>query len=232
MPAPAHRRDNSPERDEGESSRRRRLKAINAFLTSRGLRPFANIGNWKQGEVELVRATGAVHENPWYSIVSFQVIKPDGGEGFFHLRFHAQGGTLAPMVVVPVINEEVHLLTREYRVACTDWFTEYPRAFAVSQGLRTPHERRLHELAQATMLGRERAYESLPLCVITRKLGGRGAPESADSGSASAPEAPRARHRVRYGASRGLVRSVPGGPRRTRPGARLGEHAHRPAHAS
>ena len=170
--APAH----FPKPEEGQSReewQRRRLEKINEYLAARGLRPLAHTGTWQRGEFEILDVVGC-SANPWYTIVEFSCIKPDGQPGVYFMKFENNGLHGLSCVVLVMIGEAL-VFVRQQRPTMLvrgtrHWPTEVSRQFANSGISPTIVDRKLREAAKDEESGRLLGSRSLPLGVIGSEL--------------------------------------------------------------
>ncbi len=146
----------------------RHLEEINTFLAVRDLAPIARTGDKDRHETELVGIARIGHENPWYSIIGFDVLHPDGRPGQFFLRFQAQGAHGMPMIVLPMVNDHL-VFVYQHRAAVSRWLTEAPRQFAKSTLEPSILDRKVIELAQRAGLHDRFPSHGLPLGLLGRE---------------------------------------------------------------
>ncbi len=150
-----------------DAARRRHVDAINAYLQDLGHAPLRSYGDFSRGEVELIAPNGVQLVNPWYSLIGFDTINPDGTAGQFFLRFQARSAEGDAIIVLPMINEQL-VFVYQHRPAAARWLTEAPRAFAKTRMELTIVDRKIHEAARACGLDRE--LRAFPLGVLAREL--------------------------------------------------------------
>lgn len=151
-----------------QEARRRHLDAINAYLAERGLKPIPRTGDFSRGEWELVAPAQIDHTNPWYWIVAFNVIRPDGVHGQFFLRFQAQGAAGIPIIVIPMVNEKL-VFVYQHRPAVSRWMPEFPRHFAKATLEPSILDRKVAKLAARNGLAERFPAHGLPLGLLGRE---------------------------------------------------------------
>lgn len=165
-----------PERESGlgrEESQKRRLEKINGYLTTRGLKPLVHVGIWQRGEFEIVDVVGC-SGNPWYTIVEFSIIRPDGQPGVYFMKFENGGLNGLSCVVMVMIGESL-VFVRQHRPTMFvrgtwHWPTEVSRRFANSGISPTLVDRMLREAAKDEETRRLLTSRSLPLGVVGAEL--------------------------------------------------------------
>ncbi len=115
---------------------RRRLEAINTELVKRHLIPLKRLGNYRNGEEELVDIISFIGENPWFVLVQFRALWPyTGNVGVRYVRFAVGSDKKYPIVTTTMVNNKV-LFTRQHRAAQLtqeeSWMAESARQWAAS----------------------------------------------------------------------------------------------------
>lgn len=109
-----------------------RLETINEQLAKLRLPPLTRLGNWKNGETEIVRFVN-YQPNPWYIVVQYEVIGPDGKSGFFYPQYQRDSAERPACAIMPVVNETHFIMLHSHRLSALtnkkSWFTEFPRGF-------------------------------------------------------------------------------------------------------
>lgn len=106
-----------------------RLARINDILCARSLKPLPKLGDHREGEFEIVDIIEIFdHSKQFFTDIKFSVIKPDGGDGQFSVRFNANGAVTDGAVIVTVINGKFAVV-KQWRVPLARWTLEIPRGF-------------------------------------------------------------------------------------------------------
>ncbi len=158
-----------PEGEAGQGqkeSQARRLAAMNEQLSRYGLAPLTQTGTHQKGEFELLEVV-SVEANPWYVTVQFAVIRPDGKQGQFFLKFAVEGASRRSCVLVPMIGDSI-VFVRQHRPATLvhpngHWTTELPREFAIAGREPTIVDRKLRA-------ARKVATSAAPISLTGREL--------------------------------------------------------------
>lgn len=129
-----------------EASQQRRLEKINAVLVAHRLAPLVRLGTWQRGEFEMLDVVSVV-ANAWYVIVEFSVIRPDGRQGVYFMKFAVSGATRRGCAIVVMVEDQL-VFVRQHRPTMlvrekSPWTTELPREWSVAGATQTIVDRLL-----------------------------------------------------------------------------------------
>lgn len=181
MAQPNRRREKTPGQIRVANERRRRLEEINRRLSELGLMPFASLGDYKKGEVEIERIM-YVHPYTTVTVISFAVIWPDGQRGQRDMIFNqnpvdalqGQGELhISGSHCIVTLNRKWFVFTQQYRDTLSGW---NDRPIEVTRGFNWGSD--ILEMAQTRLdfqvempVPVSDAAMALPVRVVKRKLG-------------------------------------------------------------
>lgn len=104
------------------------LAEVNAVMAHYGLAEWEKIGLHSRGEFEITGVVEVV-DNLWssYLHIKFAVIRPDGSDGTYAMRFNKKPS----LAVCALVGGQV-LLVKQHRLAFQRWTVEIPRGWAES----------------------------------------------------------------------------------------------------
>ncbi len=152
-----------------EASQQRRLEKINAILAAHRLAPLTRFGTWQRGEFEILDVV-SVAANAWYAIVEFSVIRPDGRQSVYFMKFAVNGAERRGCAIIVMVEDQL-VFVRQHRPTLlireeSSWSTEIPREWSVAGATPTIVDRLLKgtasEPGQAIPLG-VLGHELVPL---------------------------------------------------------------------
>lgn len=128
-----------PAQDNLPHEQQRRLAEVNAQLAVLGLKPFTRLGNPRNREWVIRRVIGW-YGNEYFSIVTFEIQRPDGSLGTHQLVFNGTNPKADGAIVVPIVGRHIATV-RQHRLSVLDsnsngWTTEFPRGFARSSDVK------------------------------------------------------------------------------------------------
>ena len=136
------------------------LENINGVLIARKLKPLSKLGQSSMGEIEILALHEVFdHSSRFFTDVKFAVRFPNGSEGFFTVRFNANGQVSDGAVIVVLINGKFAIV-KQWRLPLGRWTYEVPRGFGDSL-----------ESAQSKGLLATLKFADLPLATLARELG-------------------------------------------------------------
>ncbi|TAK04834.1 hypothetical protein EPO33_02455 [Patescibacteria group bacterium] len=149
-----------------EASQERRLKQINAILTTYKLTPLVQLGTWQRGEFEILDLI-SVSINPWYAIVQFWVIRPDGQHGSFFMKFAVSGAERRGCAIIVMVEDQL-VFVRQHRPTLlvreeSAWSTELPREWSSVNSKETIVDRLLKGVSGSS-------DHAIPLGLLGREL--------------------------------------------------------------
>lgn len=133
-----------------QESQQRRLEKVNAVLAGHRLAPLVRLGTWQRGEFEILDVV-SVASNAWYAIVEFSVIRPDGRQGVYFMKFAVLGAERRGCAIVVMVEDQL-VFVRQHRPALlirveSAWSTEIPREWSVAGTTQTIVDRLLRGAA-------------------------------------------------------------------------------------
>jgi len=146
--------------DNQTADRGQRLKSINDQLTRRNLKKLKKLGDYRQGEFEIVDIIKFYDESKrFFTDVKFSVIMPGRISGEFTVRFNANGLVSDGSVFVVMINGKF-VIVKQWRLPLQQWTYEVPSGFSV----KIDQVRDDGSMDQLTI-------SDLPVAILARELG-------------------------------------------------------------
>lgn len=109
-----------------------RLNAINAELKRHRLPLLRRLGNYKNGEIELIEIL-EIRVTPYFAQIQYLVVQPDGNRGTFYVQSGIGTDELKPNIIIPTLNGTHLVMLQQHRPTMLSqgecWMTEFPRGF-------------------------------------------------------------------------------------------------------